>query len=227
LIEEVEVTAKFQKKEEVKFSQIYSEADIVIKITEADFMYPDLAKFLFAKAPSFFGNNMPMSLLGGSAKNSYVTYLDGIYWSGPPKLPPVSVSSIDRVDIIDTHNPTGMALLGVRGSNGAIFIYTKRGVPDEVREKYLKGVIQQKIKGFSKYREFYSPTYTTENKNSEKPDFRTTLYWNPSVEIKNGEAGVSFFSSDDIARFKVIVEGITKGGKVCLGEARFEVFSSE
>ena len=34
LIEEVEVTAKFQKKEEVKLSQIYSEADIVIKITE-------------------------------------------------------------------------------------------------------------------------------------------------------------------------------------------------
>lgn len=224
LIEEVEVTAKMrEREEEVKFSQIYSKADIVIKTTDADFMYPSLSEFLFAKAPSFFGSTVPMNLLGGSAGESFIVYIDGIPWNGPSKFPPVSVSNIDRVDIIDRHNPTGTALLGTRGAGGGVFIYTKHGVPDKVRETYLKGILKQKIQGFSKYRKFYSPTYTAENKASEKPDFRTTLYWNPSVKIENGEANISFFSSDDIARFSVIVEGITKTGTVCLGESGFEV----
>ncbi|QIA09755.1 alpha-2-macroglobulin family protein [Draconibacterium halophilum] len=225
LIDEVKVSANAPEQEEVKFSQIYSEPDIMIKPTDADFMANTLKDFLFEKAPAFFGNNMPMSLLGGSARNNYIVYLDGILWTNPhnPPLPPISVSSIDRVDIIDTHNPTGVALLGSRGSAGGVFIYTKRGAPDEVREKYLKGVIKQKIKGFSKYREFYSPTYNAENINSERPDHRTTLYWNPSVKINNGEANISFFTSDDNARYKVLVEGITSAGTVCFGEISFEV----
>ncbi|KJF44527.1 hypothetical protein [Draconibacterium sediminis] len=225
MIDVVEVTANAPEQEEVKFSQIYSEPDIMIKPKEGDFMANYLEDFLLEKAPAFFGNNMPMSLLGGSAKFSFIVYLDGILWTNEfnPILPPISVSNIDRVDIIDTHNPTGMALLGSRGSGGAVFIYTKRGAPDEVREKHLKGVIKQKINGFSKYREFYSPIYTAENRNSEKPDYRTTLYWNPSVKLYNGEANISFFTSDDIARYKVLVEGITTTGTVCFGEMNFEV----
>lgn len=222
LIEEVEVNANApEREEEVKFSQIYSKADFVIKTTEADFMYSDLKTFLFAKAPSFFGNRMPLSINAGGGA---VIYVDGMPWNDPIfPFPPLSVASVDRVDIISTHNPTGMALLGVRGSGGGIFIYTKQGVPDEVREKYLKGILKQKLQGFSKYRKFYSPVFTSENLASEKPDFRTTLYWNPSVKIENGEANISFFSSDDIARFSVIVEGITKTGTVCLGKTSFNV----
>ena len=200
LIKEVEVTAKMRKrKKEVKFSQIYSKSDIVIKTTEADFMYSNLSEFLFEKAPTL------------NPGSHGLIYIDGILWEDPFfPIPPLPVSSVECVDIISGHNPTGMALLGTRGSNGAIFIYTKHGVPDELREKYLKGVLKQKIQGFSKYRKFYSPVYTAENQASEKPDFRTTLYWNPSVNIENNEAKISFFSSDDIARFSVIVEGITK-----------------
>nr|WP_319511512.1 hypothetical protein [uncultured Draconibacterium sp.] len=221
LIDEVEVSANAPEQEEVKFSQIYSEPDIMIKPTEGDFMAYSLEVFLFEKAPTFFGNRMPKSMFAGTKP---LIYVDGSPWEDPyMPFPPLSVASIDRVDIISTHNPTGMALLGVRGSNGAIFIYTKRGAPDEVREKYLKGVIKQKIKGFSKYREFYSPIYTAENRNSERPDYRTTLYWNPSVKLTNGVANVSFFTSDDIARYKVLVEGITTSGTVCFGEISFEV----
>nr|WP_319270665.1 hypothetical protein [uncultured Draconibacterium sp.] len=220
LIDEVEVSANAPEQEEVKFSQIYSEPDIMIKPTEGDFM-SSLEAFLFEKAPIFFHNPMPLSMY---AETKPLIYIDGCPYNDPLfSFPPLSVANIDRVDIIDRKNPTGMALLGARGSNGAIFIYTKRGVPDEVREKYLKGVIKQKIKGFSKYREFYSPIYTAEDRNSERPDYRTTLYWNPSVKLTNGAAKISFFTSDDIARYKVLVEGITTSGTVCFGEMNFEV----
>ncbi|MBT6004159.1 MAG: hypothetical protein HOG79_00455, partial [Prolixibacteraceae bacterium] len=132
---------------------------------------------------------------------------------------------IDRVDVIKRTNPTGTTLFGARGANGVVFIYTKRGIPEQEREKYLKGLLTQKIKGFSKYREFYSPKYTPENIDSEKPDYRTTLYWNSSVSLENGEAEISFFTSDDIARFKVLVEGITQNGKIYLGSEEFVVNS--
>lgn len=220
LIEEVEVSANAPEQEEVKFSQIYSEPDIMIKPKEGDFMSVNLEEYLLEKAPTFFRNSMPISMFAGSP---IVYYVDGVLGGLPRGLSSISILSIDRIDIINTHNPTGMALLGARGSAGAVFIYTKRGAPDEVREKYLKGVIKQKIKGFSKYREFYSPTYTAENRNSERPDYRTTLYWNPSVNLNNGAANISFYTSDDIARYKVLVEGITTTGTVCAGEMYFEV----
>jgi hypothetical protein len=43
------------------------------------------------------------------------------------------------------------------------------------------------------------------------------------VKLTKGVANVSFFTSDDIARYKVLVEGITTSGTVCFGEISFEV----
>ncbi|MDX8337543.1 hypothetical protein SLH46_00020 [Draconibacterium sp. IB214405] len=225
MIDEVEVSANAPVQEEIKFTQIYSKPDYSITPVEGDFMANNLQALLFEKAPIFFGNSMPLSMSAGTKP---LIYVDGSLYEDPTfPFPPLPVASIDRVDIIDRKNPTGMALLGARGSNGAIFIYTKKGGQDEVREKFLKGVIKQKIKGFSKYREFYSPTYTAENRNSEKPDNRTTLYWNPSVKLTNGAANISFFTSDDIARYIVLVEGITINGVVCIGRTDFEVLPKQ
>ena len=216
LIKQVDVNAMALKQEEVKPSQVYSSADYSIKPSGGDFMYGSLEELLFTKAPAFFGSSGPVSL---TAHSGYLTYIDGVQGT----MDGLSISMVERVDIIKKNNPTGMAMLGMRGVSGAVLIYTKRGGTEEVTDKYLKGLIKQKISGFSKYREFYSPTYTTENIDSEKPDYRTTLYWNPSVEINNGEAEVSFYTSDDIAGYKILIEGITKKGTICLGQASLDV----
>jgi hypothetical protein len=216
LIKQVDVNAMALKQEEVKPSQIYSSADYSIKPSVGDFMYGSLEELLFTKAPAFFGSSGPVSL---TAHSGYLTYIDGV----PGTMDGLSISMVERVDIIKKNNPTGMAMLGMRGVSGAVLIYTKRGGTEEVTDKYLKGVIKQKINGFSKYREFYSPVYTTENIDTEKPDYRTTLYWNPSVEFNNGEAEVSFYTSDDIAGYKILIEGITKKGTICLGQASLDV----
>jgi hypothetical protein len=216
LIKQVDIKALALKQDEVKPSQIHSSANYSIKPSAGDFMYGSLEEFLFAKAPTFFGSTMPVSLTSGS---SYLTYIDGVQGS----MYGLPISIVERVDIIKKNNPTGMAIFGVRGASGAVLIYTKRGGADVVTDKYLKGVIKQKIAGFSKYREFYSPTYTIENIDTKKPDYRTTLYWNPSVEINNGEAEISFYTSDDITCYKILIEGITKKGTICLGQKSLEV----
>jgi len=92
-------------------------------------------------------------------------------------------------------------------------------------DNYVQGTLSERILGFSTYREFYTPVYTPENIDSEKPDRRITLYWNPDITTREGQAEVSFFTSDDFSRYKVIVEGITNTGEVCLGNSEILVAS--
>ncbi|NQU51196.1 MAG: hypothetical protein HQ522_01530 [Bacteroidetes bacterium] len=219
MLDEVEVKGTFSEKPEVKITQIYSEPDITIQLTEKDHSYTELSDLLFAKAPTMFRSGPPGSISSGSG---ILYVMDGIPCEG---IPPVPIFAVERVDIIKRNNTTGMSIYGTRGAGGVVCIYTKKGHYSEVRDKYIKGLISQKIKGFSKNREFYSPKYTPENINSEKPDYRTTLYWNPKVTLENGKAEVSFFTCDNISRYKIFVEGITEKGRICLGSGEFEVNS--
>lgn len=71
--------------------------------------------------------------------------------------------------------------------------------------------------GYSRYIEFYSPKYTIEeNLKKDEPDIRSTIYWNPIVEL-NGEKPqkVSFYASDRTEVYNYILEGITEDGRVC------------
>ncbi len=61
---------------------------------------------------------------------------------------------------------------------------------------------------------FRSPDYSLpEMKKSRIPDFRNTLYWNPSVKTdKEGKAGIEFWSSDNTADYLINIQGITPAG---------------
>lgn len=57
---------------------------------------------------------------------------------------------------------------------------------------------------------------------SRLPDFRNTLYWNPSVRTdENGKATIRFFTGDSTGDFEIRVEGISDEGR--LGSARSEL----
>jgi len=62
---------------------------------------------------------------------------------------------------------------------------------------------------------FNAPDYSTEVlKNSRVPDFRNTLYWNPSVKPGNdGKYHVEFWSSDFVSDYMIKIEGISTDGK--------------
>ena len=72
---------------------------------------------------------------------------------------------------------------------------------------------------------FEIPDYSNEGiRNSRKPDFRHTLYWNPFVEFTKGlPVNLSFYTSDLCGEFKVTVEGITTDGKMIHGSSYFHV----
>lgn len=73
--------------------------------------------------------------------------------------------------------------------------------------------------------DFYSPKYTAldkQRKSTTRTDFRSTLYWNPSVETgMDGTTTVSFFTSDELTSFKAVLEGFGQDGSIGSGEKVF------
>ena len=70
--------------------------------------------------------------------------------------------------------------------------------------------------GYQTPAEFYAPAYATEKaRRSMVPDYRTTLYWNPTVKLDDtGQATVEFYTSDAPADYDITIEGITQTGKI-------------
>jgi hypothetical protein len=65
-------------------------------------------------------------------------------------------------------------------------------------------------------RSFISPDYSSaEMKSSPIPDFRNTLYWNPSIRPdKEGKIRVEFWTSDVVSDYEINLQGITSEGKL-------------
>lgn len=72
---------------------------------------------------------------------------------------------------------------------------------------------------------FISPHYSSSDlKNSPVPDFRNTLYWNPSIKPDSeGKVRIEFWTSDYIADYEINVQGITSGGEVISARKTFRV----
>ncbi len=72
--------------------------------------------------------------------------------------------------------------------------------------------------------EFPSPEYPDAvSRQSLKPDFRHTLYWNPCIKQLPTPGTLSFYTSDLCGEFKVTVEGFTSDGKAIHGTTLFRV----
>ena len=104
---------------------------------------------------------------------------------------------------------------------GVISILTKTGFGkfNDDFDGIIHGRINPQVRGFSQTREFYSPKYTLENIENEKPDYRPTLYWSPDVMVDESKASIEFFTGDNLADYVVIVEGISTKGKICYATA--------
>ena len=107
------------------------------------------------------------------------------------------------------------AILGSRGSAGAIVITLKEG--KDLPARPAQGIITYTPLGYSDSVEFYHPAYDTpEKKQNQRSDLRSTIYWNPSLQLdKTGKATVEYYTPDSTAPEDIIIEGIDKNGKVC------------
>ncbi|WP_422106738.1 MG2 domain-containing protein [Winogradskyella sp.] len=109
-----------------------------------------------------------------------------------------------------------------------INIYTKsgNGIFGMVKPK---GFRINKIEGFSETAEFYAPKY--ENLSSQDwviPDHRSVIHWSPDVELnEEGRAILEFYNDDHVGEVSVIIEAISKNGKMGYIEKTYKVKEAE
>lgn len=78
--------------------------------------------------------------------------------------------------------------------------------------------------GMQLEREFYSPIHDGSEKDERLPDFRTLLYWSPSVAANaKGEQRVNFYTSDKKGAYVVIVQALGATGDCGSAMFKFEV----
>lgn len=126
------------------------------------------------------------------------------------------------IDVLKSAGET--AQYGMRGGCGVIAVYTKRGENYEfVQEKELD-VADFILPGFYGAREFYSPIYPLLKTGQDKPDFRTTLYWVPEINLSELEpTKLAFYTGDSPGTYTIRVEGMTADGKPISGLHTFTI----
>ena len=166
---------------------------------------------------SFTGNSMPLILLDGIPVPmvSSNLLLDEIL--------PMTANEIDFIDILK--GPRA-AIYGARASNGVIAIFTKNGTEPSAKKQEGVGSIHFKDAGYDYARNFYQPTYVNNQPKSKVPDYRTTLHWQPYIQLNdNGKARISFYSGDVTGDYQASIEGITATGKVITSNVYFEIIN--
>jgi hypothetical protein len=145
-----------------------------------------------------------MTWRGGSPQ----LYLDEF----PTDAETVANMPVSNIAYVKVFRPPFMG--GINGGNGGIAIYTRRG--DDVKPEPGKGLNSSNIRGYTQIKEFYSPNYSSFKPENDKRDIRTTLYWNPQVITTPQQHTVTltFYNNDVSKAFRVIIEGMSQGGRL-------------
>ncbi len=153
-------------------------------------------------------------------------YVDGVVYIGGAgaegsqgSMDDLTIPDIESVEVLKSVAYT--TIYGHGGANGVIVITTKTG-KGSTASTYAPGMLAYSPKGLFANRQFYSPKYDT-NPDS-KPDFRTTVYWNPHlVSDANGKASINFFNTDQVGNYRILIEGIDAFGNLARKVVTYQV----
>ncbi len=195
---------------------IYQTPDFVLEVDDNMRTYNSVLEMMQGRIPgvSISGNNVlirgPSSLYGS---NQPLFLIDNV----PTDVYAVQSLNPNDVERIEVLKGPSAAIYGLRGANGVIAIFTKRG------RFMIKGMLNFEMLGYHRPREFYSPRYGT-GFDDLIVDDRSSLYWDPSVSTDgNGIARIRFYNSDKASTFHVVAEGITPDGEIGRTERSYRV----
>lgn len=132
----------------------------------------------------------------------------------------LSLAPADIATIKIVHTADKLRTFGTIGNGGMVIVDTKipdnhKNVHRSVRSFTLHGLNQPLTRGTISH---------NANPRSRIPDLRTNLAWLPAIETNgNGEAAVSFYTSDVPGKYRIEGEGITSDGKLFSFQQEFVV----
>lgn len=135
-------------------------------------------------------------------------FIDGVVVKDPGIIANLDPEIVEKIDAVKSRYFVGEYMMF-----GLVNVITRTGdfsnvtLPDyAVRLPYR---ITEPADSFS-YPDYASP----DKRQSHIPDFRNTLYWNPSVKTdKEGKAEVEFWSSDFRSDYEISVQGFNGNGE--------------
>lgn len=195
--------------------------------------YPDIVRIIEvpARPPWYYAKTV---------KSDYTFVLiDNIpvYYEDYPLIQHLPVDEVESIDIIEKAKDVTRYLFEIYGTGNVslalikvsyINIYTKSGKGLHGMTK-SKGVKTEVIDGFSESVEFYSPSYDNlTNQDWVIPDNRSVIHWSPNIALNSkGEYILEYYNDDHIGEVSVIVEAISKNGKIGYAEKIYTVKEAE
>jgi hypothetical protein len=176
----------------------------------------DILNYIVYRIPSvsictITGEKFLISSRGGGCNPSgkVLTFIDEVELPDQIGLSSIQVSQVAYIKFI-TGVVAGSSFVS---SNGALFIYTKKG--DEPDGNITSNMHKVKLRGYNIPQIFKAADYT-DKKNLQNTDLRTTLYWNPYIitDKLNNKVKISFNNNDISKRLLLIVEGFNEEGKL-------------
>jgi hypothetical protein len=156
---------------------------------------------------SMQGSNEPIYLLDGMPTDKSV-------------IQALPLNEVEQVDVISGAAAT---MYGSRGATGLLNILTRRTNPNfDPTNLKSEGMAIVKRMGFVPTREFYAPKYA-ENPNLTVEDSRTTIFWSPNIEVKNGKAIIKYYNSAEKTNVNINVQGKTENGILGVGKMTYKV----
>lgn len=205
-LDEIEVTAK---KTITKGKSAYSSAfNTIISLEEfTEHWHPT---DIFAVLRTIAGvtvSGQQVSIRGGGTP---LVLIDDT----PQDAEALAFLAIDDVDEIEVVKDSQAAFFGSQGANGVIMITTKRGFDQTKVRPVSFNIKAARPLGYQIPKEFYSPKYDTPQAlANKKADLRTTIYWNPGVQVEAGNGEFAFYTADVASYYTIIIQGISSDGK--------------
>ncbi len=135
--------------------------------------------------------------------------VDGVIVNSPDIIAGLDPDIVERIDLIRDKYYIGEYLF-----HGIVNVVTIAG--DFSSVTLPDYAIRLQYKAVEPVSSFISPDYSRNDiKAGRIPDFRNTLYWNPSMKPdKDGKVVADFWSSDIVSDFEISVQGITSEGEL-------------
>ncbi|MBC6610897.1 TonB-dependent receptor plug domain-containing protein [Hymenobacter sp. BT507] len=204
--------------------RLYSRADAVVRTADipAANSYTNILQLIQGRVAGVqvTGNppNMNVTIRGISSfsgSNSPLFIIDGVQ-TDASIVNSISVQDVESVEIL---KGASAAIYGSRGGNGVIAIFTKRGNPnyDPANDPYAAAPMGMATYALPRYyptREFYQPPYQQPGAQLPPDDTRSaTLFWAPQIVTDaNGQATITFYTSDIGGDYRLSLEGLTNNG---------------
>lgn len=127
----------------------------------------------------------------------------------------LSIDPLDVVSIKVFRDRNKLFRFGSLSADGVILVQTKRTVQLTQHNTVRFHGLLPKSKRFLIHQS---------ESNSDRPDLRSCLYWNPNIIIgEKGIANFSFWTADDIGVYLIQIQGFTKSGDTFTLSQEFDV----